>query len=254
MSNQDKPVQTWQLPTLDDQQSQKAEKTNALNKKANWVYEPPEQEHEPEAQMPTAEEIEAIRQAAWEEGLKDGKAEGLKQGLEQGLQEGHKEGFEQGQQQGLDEGRQQGQSDVQQVSESLTKILDQLARPMAQVDHDVEQQLVSLAVALARAVVRVEPSINQEVLLSALQEALQVLPVNESSYVIRVNPDDLEVLQSHFSEQHIQQQHWQFVADSELARGGVDVVTDSNAVDLSIERRCRDILDKFLLDNGLNNE
>jgi len=39
-----------------------------------------------------------------------------------------------------------------------------------------------------------------------------------------------------------------------MERGGCDITTAQNAVDVSIERRCRDVIDKFLLNQGLSND
>ena len=65
----------------------------------------------PSAPSITAEEVEAIRQAAWEEGLAEGRAAGFAKGLEEGklegLQQGHQAGLEQGREEGLAMGRDQ---------------------------------------------------------------------------------------------------------------------------------------------------
>ena len=56
----------WDLPHVDEQDTIDDGKTNALNRRSDWKYEPPEEPEE--IKPPTAEEIEAIRQAAYEEG------------------------------------------------------------------------------------------------------------------------------------------------------------------------------------------
>ena len=73
----------------DEPSAQEKEKTNALGKKRNWVYEPPESE-EAEPQPLTAQEIEDIRQAASEEGFSQGKEEGFAKGYEEGKTKGMK--------------------------------------------------------------------------------------------------------------------------------------------------------------------
>ena len=55
-------AKSWDLPFLSDEKStQDLQRTNALNRRSDWKYEPPEPEEE-EILPPTAEEIEAIRQ------------------------------------------------------------------------------------------------------------------------------------------------------------------------------------------------
>lgn len=248
------PFKSWHLPELDDADTPKQPRTNALNKTPGWTFEPPEQQEQLDVQMPTAEEIEAIRQAAWEEGRKEGlaegKAEGRKLGYDEGLQQGTEEGITQGTEQGLAAAKEQ----IEALHTQLSGLINNLQKPVASVDKRVEQELVKLAVSLARAVLRIEPTINQDVLLQALNEAIKVLPVAEQHYQLRLHPDDVAQLTEHFGTEYIEQHHWHIIEAPEISRGGVDVVTNSNAVDLSIERRCRDILDKFLLDNGLGGE
>jgi len=39
-----------------------------------------------------------------------------------------------------------------------------------------------------------------------------------------------------------------------MERGGCDIVTTQNAVDVSVERRCREVIERFLLNQGLNDD
>ncbi|MEP1869497.1 MAG: FliH/SctL family protein, partial [Paraglaciecola sp.] len=65
-------------------------------------------------------------------------------------------------------------------------------------------------------------------------------------------PDDIERVNNHFSEEEITKHRWDLVAAPELSAGGCEIVTDANAVDISVERRVRDVIDKFLLEQGLS--
>ena len=68
----------WDLPHVEQPESTQESKTNALNRRSDWKYEPPEEPEE--IKPPTAEEIEAIRQAAYEEGYNEGKQTGFEEG------------------------------------------------------------------------------------------------------------------------------------------------------------------------------
>ncbi len=76
----------------------------------------PEEQPEEPAPSITAEEVEAIRQAAWEEGMRDGREAGFAKGLEEGklegLQQGHQAGLEQGREEGLAMGREQVELEI----------------------------------------------------------------------------------------------------------------------------------------------
>ena len=79
-------AKTWDLPFVEDATARKKDATtNALNRRSDWKYEPPEEVEE--ISPPTADEIEAIRQAAFDEGHSEGKATGYEERKAQGLEE-----------------------------------------------------------------------------------------------------------------------------------------------------------------------
>jgi flagellar assembly protein FliH len=245
------PVKSWDLPYIDKTVSKvDANRTNVFNRRNDWKYEPPEIEEE--VFPPTAQEIEAICAAAHA----DGYAQGQQEGKEQGIQEGTKQGYEEGLSKGLEEGTQQGLSAAQEEIaghiNAVTEIVGHLQKPVVSVDKRLEKELVQLAVSLARAVIRCEVKTNENLIFQALSEGLKVLPIQESHYQIHLHPQDLALVTAQFSPEEIEKQHWNFVENPQFNRGGCEVITESNAVDITIERRVRDVLDRFLLEQGLS--
>ena len=243
-------ISSWELPYVEDTRIKDDSKTNALNRKSDWKYEPPEPEEE--ILPPTAEEIEAIRAAAYQDGFEQGKTEGLEKGLEEGREQGHQEGLEKGHQEGFDAGMSEGKEQSDQLIATWQSLLEQLHQPVAQVEDQLQKELVLLAVSLARTVIRTEVKTNNDIIFQALSEGLKVLPIQENRYQIHLNPEDIALVKSHFSEQEIEQHNWTLVESPQMSRGGCDITTESNAVDVSIERRTRDVLDKFILEQGLD--
>ena len=70
----------WALPYVEASTQADPSTTNAFNRKPTWKYEPPEIAEQ--ILPPTAEEIEAIREAAHAEGFSQGHNEGHAQGAE----------------------------------------------------------------------------------------------------------------------------------------------------------------------------
>lgn len=243
-------IKSWDLPFVEDTREVDESKTNAFNRRSDWKYEPPEEEEI--MAPPTAEEIEAIRSAAYQDGFEQGKSEGVIKGLEEGKQQGHEEGFAQGVEQGLIQGNASGEEQVNSQIEQLASLLEQLYKPVAQVEKQLETELVNLAVSLAKSVIRTEVKMNQDIIFQALSEGLKVLPIQESSYQIHLNPEDIALIKAHFTQEEIENHNWLFVESPDMSRGGCDITTKSNAVDVSIERRSKDVLDKFLLDHGFS--
>ncbi|GGF52516.1 flagellar assembly protein FliH [Alteromonas lipolytica] len=245
-------AQNWNLPYVDEAVSSQDDKTNALNRRSDWKYEPPEEVEE--ILPPTAQEIEAIRQAAFDEGYAEGKQTGFDEGKAEGIPQGHEEGRAAGHQEGFEQGLQEGQSQITQQAEVWESLVSQLHAPLEKVDEQVRREVVKLAVALARSVIRTEVQTNEAIILQALSEGLKVLPVEENHYSIHMHPEDIQLVQAHFGEDKVKERGWTLIDSPAMARGGCDIVTQRNAVDLSIERRSRNVLDKFLLEQGLSDD
>ena len=243
----------WDLPFVDDPTAPREnEPTNALNKRSDWQYEPPEVEEE--IQPPTAEEIEAIRQAAYDEGYQEGKEKGFEEGKAQGLEAGLAEGKEQGHTEGLEQGLEEGRQQMTAQAEVWQMLAEKFHDPLSQANDETRDQLVKLAVTLAKAVIKTEVSTNQQVIMQALSEGIKALPINQADYQIHMNPEDIELVKEHFGEEEITKKGWNLVEAPAMERGGCDITTAQNAVDVSIERRCRDVIDRFLLNQGLSND
>lgn len=242
----------WDLPFVEDASANKSgSATNALNRRSDWKYEPPEEIEE--VSPPTADEIEAIRQAAFDEGMSDGKAVGYEEGKAQGLEEGLQEGREKGHTEGLAQGLEEGQSQIATQTEQWQMLVEKLHDPLSQANDETRDQLVKLAVTLAKAVIKTEINTNKKVIIQALSEGIKALPINQNEYQIHLHPDDIAIVNEHFSDE-VNNKGWNVVAAPNMERGGCDIVTAQNAVDVSVERRCREVIDRFLLNQGLNDD
>ena len=243
-------AKTWDIPYVESVvKAHEENKTNALNRRSDWVYEPPEEEEE--ILPPTAEEIEAIRQAAYEEGHSEGKQIGYQEGKEEGLAEGKKEGFDSGFEEGKASGLAAGEETINSLANHWQSISEQIHHPLEQVSEQAKQEITKLAVSLAKAVIRTESVLSEKVVLQAISEGLKALPINENRYQIHLNPEDIAMVKAHYGEDVETEKGWQFVETPALERGGCDITTEHNAVDVSVERRSKEILTKFLLDQGL---
>jgi flagellar assembly protein FliH len=243
----------WDLPFVEDASAKKNDgTTNALNRRSDWKYEPPEEVEE--ISPPTADEIEAIRQAAFDEGMSDGKAAGYEEGKAQGLEEGFNEGREKGHAEGLAQGLEEGQSQIATQTEQWQMLVDKLHDPLSQANDETRDQLVKLAVTLAKAVIKTEIDTNKSVIIQALSEGIKALPINQNEYQIHLHPDDITIVNEHFSEEEVEKKGWNLIAAPNMERGGCDIVTAQNAVDVSVERRCREVIERFLLNQGLSDD
>ncbi|NMH59626.1 flagellar assembly protein FliH [Alteromonas ponticola] len=248
-------IKKWDLPFVEGTKTEEEEKrTNALNRTSDWKYEPPEEDEDEEIAPPTAQEIEAIRQAAYDEGHQEGKQigfdEGKAEGVEAGHKQGHEEGFAEGEKQGLESGQQQ----IDEQIKAWQQLSDQLDVPLKQVNEEVRKQLVQLALTLARSVIRTEIKTNDDIIFQALSDGLKALPINEKQYQLQMHADDIARIKSHYSDEEIASKNWQLVENPSMQPGGCEIITSQNAVDVSIDRRVRDVIDKFMFEQGINGD
>ena len=166
-AEQSNELDVWSLPNVHENASKgKDNQTNAFGQKRTWKYEPPEEEvSEPEPL--TAQEIEEIRQAAHDEGFSQGKEEGFAKGYEEGKAQGIEEGTLQGIEQGNEQGLAQGKASIDALGEKWQQLIEQLHKPLANVEKNIEEQLLNLVVQLTEAVVLQEAKMNPDILMAA---------------------------------------------------------------------------------------
>lgn len=249
-------LRQWAKPDFQADQPKVTGKTNALLKT------PPQHGQklqakiaQPEEVKPlTAEDIEQIRQAAYEEGI----AQGKEDGFSQGYQEGREQGYQDGQQQGLAEGKKQGLAEgeglIQQQLLELKQLIEQLQAPLQQVDQQVQQELLALTLAMAQAVVDIEITLNPQFILSTLRQAIDALPLQSTDVQILLAPDDLAVLKQHYSDADLQERGWLFQSEPALSRGDIRLQAGDSIVERPLKQRLKQSLEHFLLQDVIEND
>ncbi|QJT13530.1 flagellar assembly protein FliH [Aeromonas sp. 2692-1] len=244
-------VQTWGWPEMEVEAEVE---TNALGLTPDWYRQeeevPVEEPVEEPAPSITAEELEAIRQAAWEEGMAEGReagyAKGLEEGKLEGLQQGHAAGLEQGKEEGLALGREL----VDQQMSHWQGLIDRLANPLKELDGAVEQQLIALVMQLARALIRHEAETSPWLLLEALKQGLALLPAAELGVTLMLHPDDLARVEQAFGAEECVKRHWRLQSDPTLSPGDLQLATELSSIDLALAGRIDQLLRNFLRDNA----
>jgi len=242
-------LKRWPSPELISDKREAAGKTNALNKTrpdARAAKVVVEDEAEIEIRPLTAEDIEHIRQAAFDEGFAHGKEEGFSKGYEEGREQGNADGLTHGQAEGKKLGLEQAAEEIEQKKQELAALLDQLQQPLLQIDQQVEQQLLQLCLAMAEAVIAVEVKTNPLVILKTISDATALLPLRTEHILIKLHPDDLAVIEQHFSPEQLTERHWQLRSEPALERGGCLLETPLSSMDRTIKHRLQSSLEHFL--------
>lgn len=246
-------IEAWGWPEME---TEAEVETNALGLAPDWYRQeqapelPPDVPVEEPAPSITAEEVEAIRQAAWEEGMREGREAGFAKGLEEGklegLQQGHQAGLEQGREEGLALGRDQVEQEVARWQALATR----LATPLSELDGAVEQQLIALVQQLARALIRHEAQTSPALLLEALKQGLALLPAAEQGVTLMLHPDDVTRVEQAFGAEECARRHWRLQSEPTFSPGDLQLATELSSIDLTLSGRIDQLLRNFLRDNA----
>ena len=174
----------------------------------------------PQVQLPTAAELEALREAA--------RAEGHAEGLE----EGHAAGYAAGHAEAMEQGRLEASAEI----ESLRAVASSFSTALDQANDSIASDVLDLALHLARSMVRTAFEVRPELIIPIVREAIEYLPVLQQPAVLAVHPDDIEIVRAGLGDE-IDKGGWRLVADAQIARGGCKVDTASNQIDATAQAR-----------------
>ncbi len=192
----------WEVPRVVSVSDVEAENTNPL----------------------TVEALEAVQQAAQEEGFKLGYDEGYQQGHEAGLKA--------------------GEADILQQAQQWKALIDSLNNPLKSIDSIVEQDLLSMISLLVRQMVYHELQQKPEMVLTAVREALAVLPVSDRQLKVYLNPEDMELVKNGLKLD--EDTGWQWYEDPLVNRGGAKLVTAATTIDATVETRLNNLISRLL--------
>lgn len=186
--------------------------------------EPPEMEEVPleEVQPLTLEELESIRQEAYNEGF--------------GI--GEKEGFHSA----TLKVRQEAEVALSAKLASLEQLMANLFEPIAEQDTQIEKSLVDLVQHITKQVIKRELAIDSSQIEHVMRDALKLLPLGVENVRLYINPQDFEQAKA-LRERH--EENWRIVEDESLLPGGCRVETEHSRIDASIETRVAQVMAKL---------
>ncbi|QZO14065.1 flagellar assembly protein FliH [Pseudoalteromonas piscicida] len=253
----DELLENWPIPDVTDKPEKFRGRSTAFGTPLEELYTKKQAHPEPEPQEPefptlTIEELEQIRQDAYDEGIKQGHEQGYIEGFDKGVSEGKEAGYKEGVEIGKEKGLEEAQPLIEERMKALSTILDGMQTPLKKVDDECEKQLVVLVNLLAEQVIFKELKTTPDLILNALKKSMDALPVKDQTVRIHLHPEDLALVQAMYGEEHIQSQHWQLLPEPTLDRGGCEVKTPQSSIDMTLKNRISEVLESFLQDSGIN--
>jgi len=261
MSENSDDFKNWTIPDLTGNDEAIVQESSLLGKPASWYKRGKndsaeegsenivEAEEEDSPQPLTLDDIEAIRQSAYEDGFNEGKEAGHLKGLEEGKLEGLAAGHQEGLARGVEEGLAEGAEKVQVQLNSWESLLERLHNPLEKLDENAEYQLVRLATSLAEQIARSEVQTSPQIILQALKQGIDALPISEQTLMINLHPDDLIFVQEAYSQEQCKQRGWDLQAEPALMRGDCQIHTQVSSIDYAFNTRIELVLKNFFKDN-----
>lgn len=206
----------WQLPNMD---SDRPAKQNAYNIPSHAAAKPAAATAvEDDSLKPlTAEDLEAIRDAAYQEGLAQGRDVGKAEGYEQGLLN--------------------GESDVKATITKLSQICRTLLEPIPKQDKELEQALLQMVEQICRRIVHRELVLDSKAISTIVRESIDCLNPGSERLRIHLNNEDTEFVLQQLKQVGEWDDSWRIIAHPTITPGGCIIETDASLIDARAERR-----------------
>jgi flagellar assembly protein FliH len=167
---------------------------------------------------PSVEDLQALEQAARDEGFAQGHADGLAA----------------------------GQADVRRLVAQIEGILDSFTRPLARLDGEVADALADLAVRVAGTLLGRAYIADPTLLAELVREALDTVGSGSREIELRLHPDDFGVLAPHLAGLD----GVRLTVDATLARGELRLHSESVRIDGTLASRLQSVLESTVSNAG----
>ena len=162
--------------------------------------------------LPTIEKITAIEEQARQEGYEAGHAEGWEKGLAEGREEAARE------------------------TARLRDLADTFSTEVKKADESISEQVLDLSLDFARALLKTSLTINPELVIPIVREAVRYLPALHQPAMLYLNPSDMVLVQDKIGDE-LTKTGWQIASDTQLEPGSCRVDTAHNQIDASMSTR-----------------
>ena len=201
-------VDVWALPSFDPELPEPEPEP---------VEELPEEIEEvplDEVQPLTLEEVEAIRQEAYNEGFATGEKDGFHSATMKV--------------------RQEAEAALKAKVASLETLMNHLLEPIAEQDNQIERSLIELVGHITRQVIQRELKADSSQIEKVLHESLKLLPMGANNIRLFVNSQDFDQIKS-LRERH--EESWKILEDPAILPGGCRVESEHSRIDATVETR-----------------
>ncbi|MBI5331779.1 MAG: flagellar assembly protein FliH [Betaproteobacteria bacterium] len=170
-------------------------------------------------------ELERMREAARQEGFRQGSEDGRKTGYAEGMKSAHEH------------------------LERLNSLAAELDASRIREDQTLARDILNLALVVAQQIVRGEIRVHPETILGAIREAMLALPGMEVQYHILTHPADADLVRSWLEREH-SHLSWEVMGDPRLQQGGFRIESAHSELDASLPTRWQQVIETMGADLG----
>ncbi|CAH0136910.1 MULTISPECIES: flagellar assembly protein FliH [unclassified Pseudomonas] len=209
-------VDRWSLPSFDehDESQPEAPAPEPVAAEPQPIVQESEEVALEDVKPLTLDELEAIRQDAYNEGFATGEKDGFRAGQLKAKQE--------------------ADAALAGRVQALEQVMRHLFEPIADQDQQLEAAMVTLVGQVTREVIQRELSGDSSQIRQVLREALKLLPMGAENIRIHLNPQDFELVKT-LRDRH--EESWRILEDDSLLPGGCRVESEHSRIDASVETR-----------------
>lgn len=134
----------------------------------------------------------------------------------------------------------QALAEQQPLLDSWRTLSGEFQRSLNSLDGVIAARLMQLALTAAKQIIGQTPLCDASGVLQQIQQLIQQEPLFSGNLQLRVNPQNLPLVQQHLGVQ-LEQQGWKLLADTQLHRGGCKISAEGGELDASIATRWQEL-------------
>jgi flagellar assembly protein FliH len=192
------------------------------------VVETPEETFKPI----TADQLQAITDAA------------EKEGYDAGYEKGSERGYEEGEKNGYSAGLEKADDKVTERCDRLDRVIEALLMPLETERKQLEILMVDMICQLTEAVVMREIDSDSSQVIKLVDDALNAIPAGSDKFSLYLNEQDIALVKSHLNDQQIDKK-FNYYTDENLLPGGCRLETKNSTVSNTVEQRLKKVIDDF---------
>ena len=192
------------------------------------VVETPEETFKPI----TADQLQAITDAA------------EKEGYDAGYEKGSERGYEEGEKSGYSAGLEKADDKVTERCERIERVIEALLMPLETERKQLEILMVDMICQLTEAVVMREIDSDSSQVIKLVDDALNAIPAGSDKFSLYLNEQDIALVKAHLNDQQIDKK-FNYYTDENLLPGGCRLETKNSTVSNTVEQRLKKVIDDF---------